>query len=296
MPPSIFHNNGKRVVFVDRKRFQLNLGPAFCLLLERQMRQKKGLKGQLQKPADLDIVLCTTKATKQYAENILEYLGIDDFVVLGRDLETWKHIYKLELIVDHIRSNPQPELLLHLDAPDVLVTGDLQPAVDCFHSDFECDLLFGAEKNSAPGSKTAGGITELEVRFLSRIEEFEEATYQPPFQYLNAGCFIGRKECILDLFSEALRTRKQLQLSSRLYHGDCMHDDDQAVLRELHRRHYPRIQLDHGNKVFQNLYATERSEISARYPVPGGIRFLAAYLSYVTSIVSRKIKRRFGGD
>ena len=134
------------------------------------------------------------------------------------------------------------------------------------------------------------------MRFLSRIEEFEEATYQPPFQYLNAGCFIGRKECILDLFSEALRTRKQLQLSSRLYHGDCMHDDDQAVLRELHRRHYPRIQLDHGNKVFQNLYATERSEISARYPVPGGIRFLAAYLSYVTSIVSRKIKRRFGGD
>ena len=131
------------------------------MLLERQMRQKKGLKGQLQKPADLDIVLCTTKATKQYAENILEYLGIDDFVVLGRDLETWKHIYKLELIVDHIRSNPQPELLLHLDAPDVLITGDLQPAVDCFLSDFECDLLFGAEKNSAPGSKTAGGITEL---------------------------------------------------------------------------------------------------------------------------------------
>ena len=274
---------------MDRKRFQLNLGPAFCLLLERQLYKEKGLKGQLQKPADLDIVLCTTQATKQYTENILEYLGIDDFVVLGRDLETWKHIYKLELIVDHIRNNPQPGLLLHLDAPDVLVAGDLQPVVDCFLSDFDCDLLFGAEKNSAPGSKTTRGITESETRFLSRIEEFEEASYQPPFRYLNAGCFIGRKECILDLFSEALHTRKQLQLSSRSHYGDYLYDDDQLVLRELHRRHYPRIQLDHRNKVFQNLYATEKSEISARHPVPGGARFLAAYLSYLRFIVSNKI-------
>ena len=248
---------------MDRKRFRLNLGPAFCLLLERQLYKDKSLKGQLQRPADLDIVLCTTRATKQYTENILEYLGIDDFVVLGRHLETWKHIYKLELIVDHIKNNPQPGLLLHLDAPDVLVMGDLQAAVDYFHSDFDCDLLFGAEKNSAPGSKTTGGIMQSEVEFLSRIESFEEASYQAPFQYLNAGCFIGRKEYILDLFSEALHTRKQMKLSSRLHHGDYMYNDDQLVLRELHRKHYPRIQLDHRNKIFQNLYATRRSEISA---------------------------------
>jgi hypothetical protein len=278
---------------LDRKQKQLNLGPAYCLLLERQMYRDKSLKGQLQRPADLDIVLCTTRATKQYTENILEYLGIDDFVVLGRHLEAWKHIYKLELIVDYIKNNPQPELLLHLDAPDVLVIGDLQAAVDHFHSDFDCDLLFGAEKNSAPGSKTTGGIMPSEVRFLSRIETFEEASYQAPFQYLNAGCFIGRKEYILDVFSEALRTRKQMNLSSRLGYGDYMYNDDQLVLRELHRKHYPRIQLDHRNRIFQNLYATTKSEISAKHPVPGGIRFLVAYLRYLMFIVMHKIKRRF---
>ena len=275
---------------MDRKRFRLNLGPAFFLLLERQLYKDKSLEGQFQRPVDLDIVLCTTRATKQYTENILEYLGIDDFVVLGRHLENWKHIYKLQLIVDHIKNNPQPDLLLHLDAPDVLVMGDLQAAVDRFHSDFNCNLLFSAEKNSAPGSKTTRGIMPSEVEFLSRIEAFEEANYQAPFQYLNAGCFIGRKEYILDLFSEALHARKEMELSSRLHHGDYMYNDDQLVLRELHRKHYPRIQLDHKNRIFQNLYATRRSEVSARNPVPGGTRFLRAYLSYLKFIVSRKIK------
>lgn len=283
------------MVFVDRKRYRLNLGPLFCQLLERQLYKQKGLKGQLQKPADLDIVMCTTHAAKQYTENILEYLGIDDFVVLGRELEDWKHIYKLKLIVDHIKRNPQPGLLLHLDAPDVLVTGDLQSAVDHFHSDFECDLLFGAEKNSAPGSKTIGGVTNSELEFLTRIEAFEKASYQAPFQHLNAGCFIGRKEYILEVFSEALGTRRQMKLSSHLPYGGYMYDDDQLVLRELHRRHYPRIQIDHQNKVFQNLFATSITEISARYPVPGGIRFLAAYLGYLASIVSSKIGYRFRG-
>ena len=291
LPANIFHNNGKVRVFVDRKRFRLNLGPVYCLLLEKQMRQKNSLKGRLRKPACLDIVMCTTRSAKQFTESVLEYLGIDDFVVLGRDLERWRHIYKMSLIVDHIKSHPEPGLLLHLDAPDVLVTGDLQNAVDCFNSNFNCDLLFGAEKNSAPGSTTTRNILENEVQFLSNIEVFEEANYIPPFQHLNAGCFIGRKESILELFSEALSTRTQLNLTSRLHHGDFLHNDDQLVLRELHRKYYPRIQIDHENKIFQNLYATRRSEISAGRPLPGGTRFLAAYFCYLKFIAARRIAR-----
>jgi len=206
-------------------------------------------------------------------------------------LSTWKHIYKLRLIVDHIKNNPQPGLLLHLDAPDTLVIGDLQMSVDCFRSEFDCDLLFGAEKNSAPGSRTASGITQSEVDFLCRIEAFEDSCYPPPFRHLNAGCFIGRKDFILDVFSEALQTRKQMNLSSRLSSGGYTYDDDQLITRELHRKHYPRIQIDHENRVFQNLYATDTSEISARYPVRGGTRFAGACFSYLAQILSRKMKR-----
>jgi len=294
MPPNIFHNNGRFRIFLDKKRLKLNLGPAFFLQLERQILQDNRLKQQLRKPAGLDIVLCTTRPEKQYTESILEYLGIDDFVVLGRQLETWKHIYKIKLIVDHIKKNPEPGLLLHLDAPDVLVTGDLQNTVDCFASDFDCSILFGAEKCSAPVSSTSPDITESETQFLSAIETFEEMNYQSPFQHLNAGCFIGRKETILELFSEALETCKQLQLSSRLYGKDLMYEDDQLILRELHRNHYPRIQIDHENKVFQNLHAIRKSEIRTPQPLPGGMGFLAAYFRYMKIIARGKIKQRLG--
>lgn len=271
------------------------MGPAYFRLLENRFFRDRDLRGKFRKPASLDLVMCTTRATKQYAERNLEYLGINDFVVLGRELKTWKHIHKLELIVDHIRSHPEPGLLLHLDAPDVLVTGDLQAVVDCFHSDFECDLLFGAEKNSAPGAKSTRGISGPDAGFISRLEAFEEASYQPPFQYLNAGCFIGRKECILAFFSEALESRKHWQLSSRLHHGDYMYNDDQLVLRELHRKHHPRIQIDCRNKVFQNLYAVKRAEVCAQPDMPGGVRLLAAYFSHLAFIISGKIRPRVFG-
>ena len=292
MHPNIFHNNGNLRFFTDRKRFKINFGSVYCRLLESQLRNQPNLKNRFRKPSELDLVLCTTSAATQYTERSLRYLGIGEYTVLGRHLRDWKHIYKLELIVDHIRRAPEPPLLLHLDAPDVLVTGDLQPAVERFQSQFECDLLFGAEKNSAPGSETTRNITASERAFLSRIEAFECSSYQPPFQHLNAGCFIGRKEAMLHLFSFALRTRKELQLTSRLHHGDYMYNDDQLLLRELHRTHYPRIQLDHECKVFQNLYATTRSEISSNGPLPGGARFLMAYLRQLTALSARKVRRR----
>lgn len=52
LPPSIYHNNGNLNVFVDRKWFRPNFGPAYCLLLERQMYRQKGLQGQFRKPAE----------------------------------------------------------------------------------------------------------------------------------------------------------------------------------------------------------------------------------------------------
>lgn len=290
LAPCIFHNNGNRRFFVERGRLRPNLGPVFCRLLERQLFESKGLKGQLRRPADLDIVLCTTKTEKQYTEKILEYLGIDEFTVLGRGLKTWRHICKLELIVDHIRRHPGPGLLLHLDAPDVLIIGDLHPAVEFFRADQKCDLLLGAEKNSAPGSRTTRNIKDSEVRFLSRIEQFEESNYPPPFRHLNAGCFIGRKEAMLELFTEALQSRMTWKLDSRLHHGDHMYNDDQLVLRELHRQHFPRIQIDHGNQVFQNLYATRRSEISAEPVLPGGVPLLIAWAGYLSEVMARRLR------
>lgn len=256
------------------------------------MFHEPGLEGKLRKPDHLDIVLCTTRAARQYTENFLDYLGIRGITVLGRDLDHWRHIYKIELIVKHIQNNPDPGLLLHLDAPDVLITGELQAAVDYFLALRDCNVLFGAEKNSAPGAKSTRNLPPSDRQFISRIEQFEKKTYAAPFHHLNAGCFIGHKQAMLDLFSRALQYRKGWKLEGRLHHGDYLYNDDQLVMREIHRQCYPEIQVDHACGVFQNLYATRRKEIASANPLPGGGQFLAAYLGYLKDILAGKIRRR----
>ena len=293
MPARIYHNNGHLNLFVDQQRLEPNLGPVWFRLLERRMRRDRRLAGSLSRPPGLDIVLCTTFQQRLYTERVLQHLGISDYVVLGRELERWRHICKMELIVQHIREHPEPGLLLHLDAPDVLVTGGLDPVVETFRAMQGCDLLFGAEKNSAPGSQTAGGLTAHDRQFLARIEQFETATYPAPFQHLNAGCFIGRKDAILDLFSQALQQRKSWGIDSRLPSGDLLIDDDQFVLREMHRQNHPRVRADHANEIFQNLYATRRSEVSSDPPLPGGLPFASAFAGHRIRHFARRVGRFF---
>jgi len=278
-PPIIVHDNGRLRVFADRKGFKLNFGPVYCRLLEYEVLRDRELQGQLRRPRDLDIVLCSTRAERQYAERILEALGIDDYVVLGRHLREWNHVCKIQLILDHIISHPQPELLLHLDAPDVLVVGDLKSSVDSFLGGFSCDLLFGAEKGSAPGSRTTDGITDAERQFIESIEDFETQTYDSPFCHLNAGCFIGRKSSIQVLFTEALQTRGSWPLTTVLRHGNKLADDDQLILRELHRTH-------------QNFFAIRRSEIAVDRRVARGPRFLTEYCRHLAFLAMRRVGRR----
>lgn len=293
MAAIIYHNNGRQILFGDRKRCQVNLGPVFFKIIERKFLADNNLQGKFKRPKNLDIVICNSSPARQYTEKILDYLGIDDYIVLGKHLKQWKHIYKIQLILDYIKSNRQPDYILHLDAPDVLVVNDLQLAVDRFCSDFSCDLLFGAEKNSAPGSRTAGGITIEEKRFIERIEQFEKAKYGPLFPHLNAGCFIGRKDFLLGLLSETLSNSKFLKASSIMHHGDYLFNDDQLIFREVHRDYYPRIQIDHTCRIFQNMYIIKKTELSTEYIIPRGLKLFTEYCRYFIPLLFHEAIKRF---
>jgi hypothetical protein len=291
LPATILHDNGRTRAFVDSRRLVPNLGPVYCRILAKEVLADRGLRGQSVKPRNLDVVLCSTKPSKQYTERGLDALGIDGYVVLGRNLSDWKHVDKIQLVLDHVNRHPGPELLLHLDAPDVLVVGNLQTAADVFLNEFSCDLLLGAEKGSAPGSNTTIGITTVERRFIERIEDFERGTYRPPACHLNAGCFIGRKDAIRELFTKVLEGRETWPISSELSNGNLLADDDQLILRELHRTHHPRVQIDHQNAVFQNLFAIKRSELAVDRRVAHGPVFFVELLKHLVFLVGRRVRR-----
>lgn len=289
MSASILHNNGQQRLWVQRGRPVPNLGPVWCRLLEGAT--PTGPHAQPPRPpTGVDLVLCSTRTEPQYTERILDSWNIGH-TVLGRHLDRWTHVAKLQLVLDHIERHPEPEILMHLDATDVLIVSGLEEVADSFRDRFQCDLLFGAEKCSAPGAATARGIRPEERRFLRRIEEFESATYPPPFRHLNAGCFVGTKPAIAELFAWILEERRSWPIHSVLPNGNVLADDDQLILRELHRRRHPRVQIDAGCRIFQNLFAVQRHELAVDLEVPGTLAFLAALGAHLGELATQRVRR-----
>lgn len=290
MNAAILHNNGKGRLTVDRRRLIPNLGPVYCRLVERQIvdATAHGFVAQDEGP-DLDVVLCSTRSAKQYTEGILDRLGTR-YTVLGRQLERWRHVDKIRLVLDHIERHPSPEFLLHVDATDVLVLEKTRGILGAFRRSFSCGILFGAEKGSAPGAATAPGIADEERRFIGRIERFERSNYPAPFCHLNAGCFIGRKQAITAHFRAALRARKSWPIHSILPNGNVLADDDQLILRELHRTCHPDIQIDHECRIFQNLFAIRRTELAV--PIDATVpAFTAALLGHLGELMKDRARR-----
>ena len=289
MCASVLHNNGQQRLWVRRGRPVPNLGPVYCRLAE-SAAPARPQSGPPRHPDGVDLVLCSTREKKQYTEKVLDAWNIRH-TVLGRHLDQWTHVAKIQLVLDHIERHPEPEVLMHLDATDVLVVERLDDVGGVFRSQFDCDLLFGAEKCSAPGSNTARGIRAEEREFLRRIEDFEAATYARPFQHLNAGCFVGYKPAIAELLHRVLEERRSWPIHSTLPNGNVLADDDQLIFRELHRQHHPRVQIDDGCRIFQNLFAVRRHELAIDVDVPGPAAFAVALAAHLGGLTTHRVRR-----
>lgn len=266
--PIIYHNAGG----TDR-RFR---GTLYFDVIERQFFQEKL---RFKRPENLEIVLCHNYRDKPVAQRSLEHLGIFDYVVLGQNIHPWTNFLKIDLILDHLRNRCKTEYVLHIDAGDVLVTGDLAEVLKRFTREFECDALFNAEKMSSPGmrlrkvavgrrkriaSGRPGPIPWIPEDFekVRRIEEFEKSIYAAPFRHLNSGCYIGRRQPLIDFLEEVV-SLKGFAITGYL------EDDDQVLVREVHRRRYPQFQIDTRCRIFQCLYQISRQELVTRFPLDG---------------------------
>ena len=123
-------------------------------------------------------------------EQSLNYLGIDDYVVLSKkmDASKWRCSHKINWVLDYLNSDKcETELILCCDAIDVIFTDDLQRVVNIFES-FECDLLFMSTKDNNG------------YHFMPDVLEFVNDTH--PNRYLNAGVWIGRVDFVKDFFPQ----------------------------------------------------------------------------------------------
>ena len=273
-PAAVFHNHGRYL------RPYTNRGIAYFVILSRRLFHDSLKKGRFHKPDDLEIILCHNYESKPITASSLDYLGLHDYVELGSDLQPWLNYLKIPLVLDHLKRNCNAKYVLVLDAADVILTADPVRMLECFRKEFDCGVLFNAAKDSFPGSSTqvapiplhlkqSGGrsksdnferVPESDIEKCIRVEIFEAETYDGPFCHLNAGCYIGRRKDVVDMLREA----ESLKF---WFKTERYRISDQGILREVHRRYFPRCQIDSKCRIFQTLHNIERWELASESPI-----------------------------
>ncbi|MGH9675220.1 MAG: glycosyltransferase domain-containing protein [Bryobacteraceae bacterium] len=193
------------------------------------------LRGLARELDGITIVTYSNYGEKTLLERDLEFLGLENFVVLRTDARPWTQRYKLTLVLDWIAGGNCPtELLLCLDADDNLIVDDAGLIAERFRAT-ECDILFGATPANAPPSTECWS-------FECSVAEYTD----PQHAHLNAGSFLGRADFIENCAREILD-------SARLDPSFCEAPkgfSDQLGWRRMHRKYYPRIKIDHACRVF----------------------------------------------
>ena len=176
-------------------------------------------------------------------EQSLNYLGIDDYVVLSKkmDASKWRCSHKINWVLDYLNSDKcETELILCCDAIDVIFTDDLQRVVNIFES-FECDLLFMSTKDNNG------------YHFMPDVLEFVNDTH--PNRYLNAGVWIGKVDFVKDFLKTASQFVGENDVTFAEY-GEWLTKPnpnypaggyDQDIFRFLEPKFYPQLKVDHEN-------------------------------------------------
>jgi hypothetical protein len=186
-------------------------------------------------PADVTLVTYHNYKKECLIELCYRAYGIDDFVVLGRDVVHWDWGAKINLVLEYLESGAcTTRYILCTDADDVLMVRDPSVMLERFLS-CSCDLLFCNTFVDYPANK--------------ECRDFETLTYytHPLHCRLSAGAYVAEKEALTGYLRELSKAYAQK--------APWTQDEgifvDQLGWRYLHSRNYPKIQVDHRSLIFK---------------------------------------------
>ena len=204
--PNIFHAQGK---------------PFYCPLWNR-IKSISG--GEKVIPSNLDIITFNNgDSHPNKSPGSFEWSIQNKCHVLGSDIVDWVNVLKIGLTIKFLESSNK-EYVLACDSCDVVVYS-FENIIDKF-LDKKCDMLYNAEFKPYPH----------DLEHESSI--FERSVFKPPFQHLNSGVWIGKREFALQFYREL----------SKHIDNTC----DQKIIREWYFK-YPSILIDDTCDIFQTL-------------------------------------------
>jgi len=218
------------------------------------------VRGRLGCPPGLTIVLVHDYRRTPLTERSLRYVGIDDYVVLRRPTtRRFVNTDKLRALAGWLESGAcRTGHVLYLDAGDVFVRNDPAIALRLLERR-GCDLLFSSEQ----GPHVYECMPEVKA-WTDGVAD----SMGCPRRYLNAGVFVGRKDFLGEVITAALAYAEDDEFSHRelvaairagnlrdrlpRFPAGC--GSDQGILRYLHPRFFPRMQVDFmGDLAWRNL-------------------------------------------
>ena len=184
-------------------------------------------------PGDLTIITCNNgHPSMGLLERSLDRLGVP-YVVTGRGIDPWVNARDKPRAILQAAQEAETQYLLYADSRDAIVLDDPRIVVERFRTRFTCDLVFGADRINWPT--------------VDRFRRFEDAVAgeeaAQDFRYLNGGAWIGRTEFCRQFFADAVATPPAPEIEAA----------EQGILKQLFQKYHPRVQLDYGCSMFQNI-------------------------------------------
>lgn len=213
------------------------------------------VRGKLKCPSNLTILLIHNYRKEHILEKSLRYVGIENFVVLKAESKGhWSSTVKLLELKKFLQSDKcKTEYILYLDSDDTVLRDDPEKAIKLLQ-EVNCDFLL-SKTTSVRGYGYMPQIRILADQ-IARENGYEEL-------YPNAGVFIGKASFLEQVVNASLEyvTENDLSITEQRelrdkgtlleklpsYPKGC--GSDQQILRYLHPRFYPRMNIDYRGRL-----------------------------------------------
>ena len=157
------------------------------------------------------------------------------YTVLGRDEKEWKNRKKITLLRDHLETVGSKYVIV-ADSSDVFLVGKFEGVVESFLG-FGCDAVFNGEKSLWP-------LDQAE-----HLVKFEKGLH--PTKFFNAGLWIAKT----DFAKELVEFCDGVQPETKYVNSE------QARYKYAYHHFYPKIRVDFGCRIFQDLNRTGHDEV-----------------------------------
>jgi hypothetical protein len=216
-----------------------------------------GNRGRFETPPNLTIVLVHNRPHKTLMELSLDYLGVDSYVVLRTPPDQpWTHTTRITKILEYLESGAcTTQYVLSTDCDDALLRDDPAKTIELLRA-AGCEMLVSSSSYKL-------------YRNMPQVREQTEALAPISLQggkrqriHLNAGVYIATASFLKEYLHIAaqyvtdndFRSHELIDVSDEelrriLPDFPRGFGSDQAIMRLLFPRFYPRMQIDYAGRL-----------------------------------------------